>query len=200
MTVEENTPAPGAERETQGRPGGVDRSKSRMEWIFNVSAFALIVISVFFVFGGIIVARTLPAASRMGLYVRNIVVQQSLALGGLFLMVGLAMKLYAALVVVASCGWGLSLSKRSAWFLKIASVTFTVATAAVVLGSAFFQGKQLGRLAAMAKPGRAMFLRQAADSVSIQSLGIASFFLLLGLFSLIHLLHLRLTAQRQSTS
>lgn len=161
------------------------------EFAFNLTSFVMIVSAIFVVFGGFYVAKKHIPFSADNFYFRYHFAQQALVVGFLLMEVGILMKLYALLsrLQVEHASDERSLSD---WFLKVAAATFIVASAAMVIFSAIIRARELSTLAAALGHQAGLLLRQAADTIALQSFGMAAIFLLLAILALVHVLYLRL--------
>lgn len=169
---------------SDGAPPADDSDAAgRAEYLFNVSSFVMTVVAVFAVFGGFILAKPF----WMALYERHAFLNKTLLLGLIVLEVGILMKLYAVLLKFRIQPLSTDVpDTRADWFLKIGTITFSAAAAMrIVMGMI-----QARRLMAIPRIGRALdALTIEADGLVIQSFGMGAFFLLLAIFSLVHLLH-----------
>jgi hypothetical protein len=176
-------------------------STERIQFLFGTSSFVLTAFSVFVTFGALIVAKRMFGGAGLMIPARNDFVTVALILGVILLETALILRLYALLSrYVGLPVLGRAVRDRSEWFLKVASAAFSTG-AAVNIAVAIHRYRTFWRVGAIARsaPSSAA-MREAANAILTQAFGVAAFFLLLAIFSLVYLLNLKYTQFSSLTS
>ncbi len=174
--------------ESTGMPTRERRGKSpvgKAERLFRRSAFAMVIIAVYVIFGGLYHARTLYGGSPTTLKAYNALLLKQLSGGILILQVGILLALYGLLARLFSTRPATYKQKRSERFLKLSSLTFTAGAAAVLIGIMVLHGRRITMAAKVINTVVVKRMVESAEAIQLQSHGVASFFLLLAMFSLV---------------